>query len=172
MARPLRIEFFGAIYHVTACGNAREAVFRDDADRDLFLDALGEVVARFGWFLHAYCLMDNHYHLLIETPQGNLSPAWPELKGQVLLRSEAFVAKMRPLLEDMGELTEIPRAQRWAHRPGLKSLFSARVRQDKPAHDAAMRRACLEYGDTMAAVAREAGIHPYSTVSKIIKEER
>ena len=283
MARPLRIEFPGAIDHVTARGNAREAVFHDDADRELFLDALGEVVTRFGWLCHAYCLMDNHYHLLIETPQGNLSPGmrqlngvytqrfnrrharvghvfqgrfkailveresyllelaryivlnpvrakvvknpdrypwssypatvgavaspaclstdwllgqfaktrpvaqrryaefvaqgknlpspWPELKGQVLLGSEAFVDKMRPLLEGKRELKEIPRAQRWAHRPGLKSLFPARVRQDKPARDAAMRRACLEYGYTMAAVAHEAGIH-YSTVSKVIKGER
>jgi putative transposase len=101
----------------------------------------------------------------------NLPSPWPELKGQVLLGSEAFAAKMRLLLEGKGELTEIPRAQRWAHRPRLKSLFSARVRQDKPQRDAAMRRACLEYGYTMAAIAREAGIH-YSTVSKVIKGER
>ena len=78
---------------------------------------------------------------------------------------------MRPLLEGNGALKEIPHAQRWAHRPGLKILFSARVRQDKPARDAAMRRACLEYGYTMAAAARDAGMH-YSTVSKIIKGER
>jgi putative transposase len=78
---------------------------------------------------------------------------------------------MQPLLEGKGALTEIPRVQRWAHRAGLKSLFSARVRRDKCSRDAAMRRACLEYGYTMAAVAREAGIH-YSTVSKIIKWER
>jgi putative transposase len=71
-------------------------------------------------------------------------------------------------VEGNGELKEIPRAQRWAHRPGLKILFSDRVRQDKLQRDAAMRRACLEYGHTMAAVAREAGIH-YSTVSKVIK---
>jgi len=101
----------------------------------------------------------------------NLASPWPGLKGQVLLGSEAFVDKMRPRLAGKVELKEIPRAQRWAHRPGLKSLFSARVRQDKPARDAAMRRACLEYGYTMAAVAREAGIH-YSTVSKVIKGER
>lgn len=101
----------------------------------------------------------------------NLPSPWPELKGQVLLGSEAFVDKMRPLLEGKAELKEIPRAQRWAHRPGLKSLFSACVRQDKPARDAAMRWACLEYGYTMAAVAHEAGVH-YSTVSKVIKGER
>src|SRR5450759_1095392 len=81
MACPLRIESPGAIYHVTARGNAREAIFRDDADRDLFLAALGEVVTRFGWLFHAYCLMDNHYHLLIETSQGNLSPGMRQLNG-------------------------------------------------------------------------------------------
>ena len=243
MVRPLRIELPGAICRVIACGNAREAIFRDEADRDLFLDALGQVVTRFAWRCHAYCLMDNHYHLLIETPEGNLSPGmrqlngvytqrfnrrharvghvfqgrfkailvereryllelaryivlnpvrakmvkhpsrypwssypatvgaiappswistdwllsqfaktrpvaqrryaefvaqgknlpspWPELKGQVLLGSEAFVDKMRPRLAGKAELKEIPRAQRWAHRPELKSLFSARVRQNK-----------------------------------------
>src|ERR1019366_8877339 len=56
MARPLRIEFPGAIYHVAARGNAREAIVRADADRDLFLDALGEVVTRFGWLCHVYRL--------------------------------------------------------------------------------------------------------------------
>src|SRR5450759_1574712 len=81
MARPLRIEFPGAIYHVTTRGNARKVVFRDDADRNLFLDALGEVVTRFRWLCHAYCLMDQHYHLLIETPRGNLSPGMRQLNG-------------------------------------------------------------------------------------------
>ena len=254
MARPLRIEFPGAIYHVTARGNAREAIFHDDADRGLFLGALGEVVARFGWCCHAYCLMDNHYHLLIETPRGNLSlgmrqlngvytqrfnrrharvghllqgrfkailveretyllelaryivlnpvrakivksierypwssypgtvgaaPAspwlstdwilgqfaktrsiaqqryaafvlqgktlpspWPEVKGQVLLGSDGFLDKLRPLLEDKAGLTEIPRAQRLAHRPPLRHLFTAKVCGDKRARDAATRRAC------------------------------
>ena len=148
------------------------------------------MVTRFAWLCHAYCLMDNHYHLLIETPAGNLSPGMRQLngvytqrvnrrharvghvfQGQVLLGSAAFVEKLRPQLAGKAEFTEIPRAQRWAHRPGLKSLISPRVRQDKPARDAAMRRACLEYGYTMATVAREAGLH-HSTVSKVIKGDR
>ena len=70
MARQLRLEFPGAIYHVTSRGNAQNPIFLDDADRALFLASLGEVVERFGWLCHAYCLMDNHYHLLIETPDG------------------------------------------------------------------------------------------------------
>ena len=56
MARPLRIEFEGALYHVTARGNAGEKIFVDDSDRTLFLDVLAEVVDRFGWVCHAYCL--------------------------------------------------------------------------------------------------------------------
>ncbi|MGE3296239.1 MAG: transposase [Porticoccaceae bacterium] len=73
MARPLRLEFPNAIYHVTARGNARSDIFLDGEDRELFLVCLGEVVTRFGWLCHAYCLMGNHYHLMIETPEVNLS---------------------------------------------------------------------------------------------------
>ena len=75
MARPLRVEFPNATYHVMARGNERRAVFRDDTDRRRFLETLGEVVERFGVRLHAYCLMPNHYHLLLETPRANLSQA-------------------------------------------------------------------------------------------------
>jgi REP element-mobilizing transposase RayT len=75
MARPLRIEFEGAAYHVTARGNERRAIFRDDADRLRFLETLGQACARFGLVVHGYCLMPNHYHLLCATPRGNLSRA-------------------------------------------------------------------------------------------------
>ena len=81
MARPLRIEYPGAVYHVTSRGNARKAIFRDDADRNDFLATLGRVVERFGWLCHAYCLMDNHFHLLIETPRPNLSQGMRQLNG-------------------------------------------------------------------------------------------
>jgi len=73
MARPLRIEFEGAVYHVTSRGNARQAIFLDDEDRESFLKRLKHVVDRFGWICHGYCLMGNHYHLLLETPAANLS---------------------------------------------------------------------------------------------------
>ncbi len=66
MARPLRLQFPGAIYHVTSRGNSRQKVFFTDADRELFLRTLSRVVSRYGWICHAYCLMANHYHLLIE----------------------------------------------------------------------------------------------------------
>ena len=81
MARPLRIEYPGALYHVTSRGNARQAIFIDDTDRSGFIDALGEAVARFGWLCHAYCLMDNHYHLLIETPAANLARGMRQVNG-------------------------------------------------------------------------------------------
>jgi REP element-mobilizing transposase RayT len=81
MARPLRIEFPGAVYHVTSRGNARQAIFIDDEDRGGFLDVLSMVVERFNWLCHAYCLMESHYHLLIETPNGNLSKGMRELNG-------------------------------------------------------------------------------------------
>ena len=81
MTRPLRLEYEGAIYHVTSRGNAQEDVFLNDSDRTRFLEILGDVVARHGWICHAYCLMSNHYHLLIETPRANLSRGMQLLNG-------------------------------------------------------------------------------------------
>jgi REP element-mobilizing transposase RayT len=75
MARPLRVEFEGATYHVMARGNERRPIFRDDRDRELWLKTLSETVQRFGILVHAYCLMPNHYHLLLETPRANLTQA-------------------------------------------------------------------------------------------------
>lgn len=81
MARPLRIEFSGALYHVTSRGDRRADIYEDDEDRDTFLRILAEVVDRFNWICHAYCLMSNHYHLVIETPDGNLSKGMRQLNG-------------------------------------------------------------------------------------------
>ncbi len=73
MARQLRLQFPGAVYHLTSRGNAGQAIYLDDADRARFLDLLGREVEQQRWRCHAYCLMDNHYHLLVETPEANLS---------------------------------------------------------------------------------------------------
>jgi REP-associated tyrosine transposase len=81
MTRPLRIEFPGAIYHVTARGNAQAAIFAGESDRELLLETLAQVVDRFNWLCHAYCLMDNHYHLIVETPDGNLAVGMRQLNG-------------------------------------------------------------------------------------------
>ncbi|MBN4053225.1 transposase [bacterium AH-315-L15] len=81
MARPLRIEYPGAIYHVTSRGNDRKPIFKEEEDRHIFLEVLRKVNQRFHWLCHAYCLMDNHYHLVIETPDGNLSKGMRQLNG-------------------------------------------------------------------------------------------
>jgi putative transposase len=73
MARPLRIEYEGAFYHVTARGNERKSIFLSKADYEKFLSNLGESASRFSVIIHCYVLMGNHYHLVIETPQANLS---------------------------------------------------------------------------------------------------
>lgn len=73
MARPLRLEFPGAIYYVMSRGNHDQPVFLSDDHREAFLDILDSTVRRFNWVCHAYCLMNSHYHLIIETPDGNLS---------------------------------------------------------------------------------------------------
>lgn len=81
MARPLRIQYPGALYHVTARGNAYQNIFRDDKDRFIFFDKLADVARVYGLICYAYCLMDNHYHLLLETPEANLSKAMRDLNG-------------------------------------------------------------------------------------------
>ena len=72
MARRLRVEFPGAIYHLINRGDRREDIFRDEADRERFLETLGEACLKTHWQVHAYCLMRNHFHLVVETPQPNL----------------------------------------------------------------------------------------------------
>ncbi|MFH1737116.1 MAG: transposase [Actinomycetota bacterium] len=75
MSRPLRIQFPGAVYHVTARGNAKQEIFISKDDRWLFLEVVARAAKQYSIVIHAYCLMPNHYHLLIETPYGNLSEA-------------------------------------------------------------------------------------------------
>ena len=81
MARPLRIEFAGALYHITSRGDGQDEIFLGGEDRDLWLNILGHICERFNWVVHAYCQMGNHYHILIETPDGNLSKGMRQLNG-------------------------------------------------------------------------------------------
>lgn len=81
MARPLRLEFAEALYHVTSRGDHREDIFLCDEDRTDWLDVLNTVCSRFNWNIHAYCQMSNHYHLLVETIDGNLSRGMRQLNG-------------------------------------------------------------------------------------------
>jgi putative transposase len=118
MARPLRIEFPGALYHVTSRGNERAAIFFTDHDRHDFLSILGDVVEQHRWLCHAYCLMPNHYHLVIQTPEPNLSRGMHRLNGtytQHLNRRHARVGHLFQgrfkaiLVEREGHLLELAR---------------------------------------------------------------
>jgi putative transposase len=81
MSRPLPLQLPGGIYHVTARGNARRSIFEDDDDCARFLIVLASTVARYRVLCHAYCLMGNHYHLLVQTPEPNLSVVMRQLNG-------------------------------------------------------------------------------------------
>ena len=81
----MRLEFPNALYHVTSRGNAQQNIYLTDADRQQFLNVLNHVCQRYNWVVHAYCLMSNHYHLLIETPDGNLSKGMRQLNGSSLI---------------------------------------------------------------------------------------
>jgi putative transposase len=82
MPRPPRLQVPGGIYHVTSRGNRHEAIFHEGIDRERFLSMFGEVAALCLWRCHAYCLMSNHYHLLLETQEGNISSGMQRLNGR------------------------------------------------------------------------------------------
>jgi len=81
MGRPFRIEYSGALYHITSRGNEKKEIFLDEADRTKFLQILEDYHDRYGILIHSYVLMDNHYHLILETPQGNLLEVMPGING-------------------------------------------------------------------------------------------
>jgi REP element-mobilizing transposase RayT/AraC-like DNA-binding protein len=81
MSRPLRLEFAGALYHVTARGDRQQAIYRDDTDRLAWLDLLARICERYKFTVHSFCQMTNHYHLLIETGEANLSHGMRQLNG-------------------------------------------------------------------------------------------
>ena len=81
MSRPLRLEFPDALYHITSRGDRREDIYDDDSDRNDFLSIFGSVISQFNWVCYAYCLMSNHYHLLVQTPDSNLSKGMRQLNG-------------------------------------------------------------------------------------------
>ena len=83
VARQLRVQYAGAIYHVMSGGDRRESIFEDDQDRIRFLKTLAEVCQKIGWQVHAWCLMRNHFHLVVETPQPNLVDGM--LRGQLMV---------------------------------------------------------------------------------------
>ena len=280
MARPLRLEFPGAVYHVTSRGNARQAIFLDKEDTESFLGVLSSVVARFSWLCHAYCLMENHYHLLVETREGNLSlgmrqlngvytqlfnrrhkrvghlfqgrykailvekeahllelcryvvlnpvraglvkrpegwkgssyrataggakkpvllevdwvlsqfgrrraeakkayrryvlgglqgeSPWERLKGQILLGTEDFLARLRGPLRGKDLLKEVPRAQRYVSRPALAEIFKEKRGRREKGTDEIIYRAHVDHGYRMREIADHLGVH-YTTISRAIR---
>ena len=86
MPRKPRVEYAGAVYHVMDRGDRLETVFRDDGDRELFFKTLGQACERTGWRVHPYVLMGNHYHMLLETPEPNLSTGMQWLQSTYTIR--------------------------------------------------------------------------------------
>lgn len=81
MSRPLRLELAGGLYHITSRGDGREDIYVDDSDRQKWLEIFGRVCNRYNWKCHSYCLMSNHYHIVVETVEGNLSKGMRQLNG-------------------------------------------------------------------------------------------
>jgi REP element-mobilizing transposase RayT len=108
MPRQLRIQYEGAIYHLMSRGDRREEIFRDDLDRKSFLQTLGAACQKTGWQVHAYCLMSNHFHLVVETPRGNLVEGMKWLLGTYTMRfnrrhklsGHLFAGRYKSLLVD------------------------------------------------------------------------
>ena len=94
MARKLRIQYAGAVYHVMNRGDRREAIFHHDQDRRRFLETLAEACAKTLWQVHAYCLMPNHFHLVVETPQPNLVVGMKWLLGTYTAGSTAGTSSL------------------------------------------------------------------------------
>jgi len=86
MPRQVRLEYEGAVYHVMNRGDRREDIVRDDKDRERFVETLGEACQKTGWQVHAYCLMRNHFHLVVETPRANLCIGMQWLLGTFTAR--------------------------------------------------------------------------------------
>ncbi len=111
MVRPLRLEYPGAIYHVMSRGDARKSITRSQKDKRLFFEVLDEACEKYNILIHGYCLMTNHYHLLLETPDGNLSAAMRHINGVYTQRSNArnktvghiFQGRYKAILVDRDE---------------------------------------------------------------------
>src|SRR3990170_1784280 len=152
MARPLRIEYSGAVYHVTSRGNARKKIFKDDIDKDNFLETLSIVVTPEEWKWSSYSatvgIKKTPHYLTVDWILGQFgsirrkaekqyeefvlsgikeeSP-WNNLKGQILLGEEGFTEKFKDLLAQKEEIKEIPRMQRYATRPTIVDVFKGKI---------------------------------------------
>jgi REP element-mobilizing transposase RayT len=143
MARKARVEYEGAVYHVLDRGDRREALFLDDGDRRRFLETLGEACGRTGWRVHAYVLMSNHYHLMIETPQANLvagmrwfQTTWTmRFNRRHRLSGHLFASRSQSAALTLGTRVKFGwpwrgrcGSRRLWTRPGSRSIFTCAVR--------------------------------------------
>ena len=137
MARKPRIEFAGAVYHVISRGDRGEAIYQDDEDQRLFLQFLGEVCDRTGWLMHAFVVMTNHYHLLLETPEANLVVGMKWLQGTYTqrfnrrhrLRGHLFQGRYKALLIDGEEPGHFLQASSYIH---LNPVRAGLVKGNQP----------------------------------------
>jgi putative transposase len=115
MARPWRMQFPGAIYHVAGRGNNRQAIFLDDDDRRLFLDLLGQAAPRFRLRLFAFCLMTNHYHLFLRTEQANLAAAMHWLNATYTIRFNRRRHRSGHLFQGRYQAVVVAEEAHWEH---------------------------------------------------------
>ena len=120
MARPLRLQFPGAVYHVMACGNHAQPIFRGDQDRRRWLKTLGEACVKTGWQVHAFGLMGDHYHLQLQTPEANLVAGMKWLQG-------TFTQRYHGRHRCFGTCSKAAIRRSWwmAARPKITSRWSA-----------------------------------------------
>ncbi len=143
MGRPLRIEYPGALYHITSRGNERKEIFLADEDRIIFLEILKDYHERFGILIHSYVLMDNHYHLILETPNGNLLKVMHGINSRytgyfnrkykrsghlfqgrykaILVDKDAYLLHLSRYLHlnpVRAKMVEMPEGYRWSSYPG------------------------------------------------------
>ena len=132
MARPLRIEYPGAFYHVLNRGQRQEAIVADRRDHERFLSDLGRMAQRYSVLIHSYCLMTNHFHLLVETPEGNLSRAmhWLHVSYATYYNrrhacaGHLFQGRFKALLVDAG--TYLEASSRYIHRNPVRAGIASR----------------------------------------------
>ena len=140
MPRQLRIQYPGAIYHVLNRGDQREDIFKSDADRELFLSTLADACAKTSWQIHAYCLMRNHFHLVLETPRPNLVAGMKWLSGVYTKRfnirhklcGHVFAGRYKALPVDGGENRYLRTVGDYVH---LNPVRAKLLNEDEPLHN-------------------------------------
>jgi putative transposase len=150
MSRPLRLEYAGALYHLTARGDARADIFADDHDRGLFLELLGKEIAQQRWRCYAYCLMGNHYHLLIETPEPNLVAGMRRLNGVYTQAFNRRHARVGHVFQGRYKSIVVDKDSYGLELCRYIVLNPLRARMVKRVHDWAWSSYCATAGQTSA----------------------